>query len=127
MKKLFFTLMLLFTAAMVFAQGGEPVSFDLTASLATFSAASALTLLLTGWIKTALKVTGKYARWLSWAVAIVLAIVGWFLKIGMFEGLQWYIAIVYGFGIGLVSNGIFSSDTVKLILSVVGAQLSKNK
>lgn len=120
-------MMLLFVAVSVFAQGGDVASLDLSVSLATISGAAALTLIVSGWLKTTLKIEGKVARWLSWGVAIVLSIAGWFLKIGMFEGIQWYLAVVYGFGIGLVSNGIFTSETVKLILSVIGAQIKPNK
>lgn len=116
-------MLLLLAAFSVFAQGGDTSSIDLSVSLATFSSAAALTLVITGWLKTNLKIEGTYARYLSWGIAIVLSLAGWFLKIGMFEGIQWYLAVVYGFGIGLISNGIFTSDTIKTILSVIGAQL----
>jgi hypothetical protein len=127
MKKFLFLMSLLIFVFVVpvFAQASPDPPTGIIGSFATIAGVVSLTLLITGWIKTALKLVGKWARWVSWAVAIVISLVGWMLNFGLFEPLTWYIAIGYGFGIGLVANGLFTADTIQLILAFFKAQVKK--
>jgi hypothetical protein len=60
-----------------FCQTGNPSGIsDLPGAFATIGGMVSLTLLFTGWIKTTLEFTGKWARWLSWAVAMLLSFTG---------------------------------------------------
>ena len=105
---------------------GPPVGvIDLLFDLSTVAGAAAAVLLITGWIKTAFKLEGMFARWVSWIVAISLSYIGWFLNLGLFEPVTWPVALVYGFGIGLVANGIFTSEVIKAILAYFNAQVQR--
>lgn len=128
MKKIFFLCILLFALALpVIAQstGASPPVVELAIDLSTVAGVAAFTLLVAGWIKTAFKLEGKFARWVSWAVAIIVSIAGWKFNIGLFEPLTWWVSLLYGFGVGLIANGIYSSETVQLILAFFGAQIKK--
>ena len=129
MKTILLCFLMLFALAVpVFAQGLPPDTvgvFDFVIDLGTIAGAAAAVLLFTGWIKTAFKLDGMFARWVSWIVALSISFLAWLLNFGLFEPLTWYVALIYGFGIGLVANGIFTADTVKYILSLLGAQVLK--
>ncbi len=43
---------------------------------------------------------------LSWVVAVALCMFGWWQHLGFLDGLDWYIALLYGLGSGLAANGI---------------------
>lgn len=130
MKTLLLCFLMLFALAVpVFATSappdtGPPVGvLNLVFDLTTIAGAAAAVLLITGWIKTAFKLEGMYARWVSWIVAISLSFIGWLLNLGLFEPVTWPVALIYGFGIGLVANGIFTSETVQYLLSLFKAQV----
>ena len=132
MKTILLCFLMLFALAVpVFATSstpdiGPPIGVvDLLFDLSTIAGAAAAVLLITGWVKTAFKLEGKFARWVSWIVAISLSFLGWLLNLGLFEPVTWVVAIIYGFGIGLVANGIFTSETVQYILSLFKAQVLK--
>lgn len=127
---------LMFLMAMVaivvaaFAAGQEPgvPGFNLLEFITAFSsigAVAALVLPITGWIKTLLKLDGKSARWVSWIVAVIVSIVGWIFKLGIFAEMEWFIVVAYGFGTGLIANGIFTAETVQTILTFIGAQVKR--
>ena len=128
MKKLLLLCILLFALILPAAAqitGVSPPAVDLLADFTTIAGVAAFTLLIAGWIKTAFKLEGALARWVSWAVAIVISFVGWYFNIGLFDPLLWWQTIFYGFGIGLVANGIYSAETIQLILSFFGAQVKR--
>ena len=127
MKTLLLLCVLLFAFAVpTFAQGPPPDTvtvLNFAIDLGTIAGVASAVLLITGWVKTAFKLEGKFARWVSWIVAISLSLIGWLFNIGLFEPVTWFVAIIYGFGIGLVANGIFTSETVQYILSLFKAQV----
>lgn len=61
---------------------------------------------------------------LSWVVGVALCMFGWWQELGFLAGQQWYIALLYGLGSGLASNGI--ADT-GLIDWLIGLFKSKSK
>lgn len=124
MKKMFLFFVMLLSFIVAFAQGGvDPPTSGFWESFATISGVASLTLLITGWIKTALKLEGKWARWLSWTVSVLLSLFGWWQNVGLFELYTWWMTIIAGFGIGLVANGIFTAETVQIILAFFKAQV----
>lgn len=69
----------------------------------------------------------KVARWFSWIFAFVLvyisSVTGW-----AYEGFGTLRLLFYGIGAGLISNGYFSSEQVKLMLAIIiGAIEDKEK
>jgi hypothetical protein len=126
MKRIFLLFVLLIFSIPAFCQTGEPSGIsDLLGAFATIGGMVTLTLLFTGWIKTTLEFTGKWARWLSWAVAMLLSFAGWLLNLGIFQPVTWGVALIYGLGVGLVANGVFTSETVQKILALFKAQFLK--
>lgn len=128
MKKFisFFLFMMAFAIFPVYAQDvGSPVNIDLAGGFVTIAAVAALTLTITGYIKVWFKAQDNWARWVSWAVSILLSFIVWYFNLGIFEPLTWTATIIYGFGIGLIANGIFTSETVQALLAMIGAQVKK--
>ena len=68
----------------------------------------ALNIIITELTKKQIVVSDKLKHALSWTVSIGVAFVYNFLDLGIFAGLKWYNVLVYGFIIGLISNGVFS-------------------
>jgi hypothetical protein len=62
---------------------------------------------------------GAWPQIISWLVSIALCMLGYFLNLGMFEGVQWYYALAAGFGCGLASNGVFDIELVQKILEAI--------
>lgn len=54
----------------------------------------------------------------SWVVAILSALIFWWLQTGMFAGMLWYIALLYGFGGGLIANGLADINLVQGIINL---------
>lgn len=91
---------------------------------ASLAGLAALTLTATQWFKKGLKalkivLQGTVAGLLSWVVALLLCAVGFFFNIGILAGVQWYFIIVYGLAVGLISNGLFSLEHVKVFLEAI--------
>lgn len=125
---LIFTLLFAFCLP-VFAVGSppDPVGIvNVAIDVSTVSGIAALVLLVTGWLKTHLfKVGGKWARWLSWLVSMIICTILWIFNIGLFEPLTWTVALIYGIGIALVANGVFTAETVQKWLAFFKAQILK--
>ena len=55
---------------------------------------------------------------LSWVVAVALCMFGWWQHLGFLDGLDWYIALLYGLGSGLAANGIADIGLVQWLISL---------
>lgn len=94
-------------------------------SVTTLASTSILSLAVTGWAKTILNFKGTTAWVISMVVPIGLGFIAHVSGYGIFVGLNWIQVILTGVGVGLISNGIFSAETVKLILAMINAQIVK--
>ena len=65
------------------------------------------------------KMNATITHLVSWGLSIILAITASFLGLGMFAGMIWWVAGLYGIGVGLVANGIFSVPIVQTLLELV--------
>lgn len=101
MKRLimFLSVMAMFIAIPVFAfaQTGDPptnpISMEMFASLTALAAAIVA---ITAFVKNTFNTSGIITDIVSWVIGPLLAIAGWYFKLGMFEGILWYMAIIYG-------------------------------
>ncbi len=101
---------------MIFAQDGNAITGDIQSYFVSIAALASLVVIVSSWLNNLLNLSGFYKQLSSWVIAIILSFVGWALQIGMFVGLQWYIVILYGFGVGLVANGIFDVSIIQFVL-----------
>lgn len=119
MKKLilFFALMLGFVSA-AFAQTGEvSTGTDYDSMIATFAGC---VVLLTEGIKALFpKMKGLVTQIVSWTVGLVAAMLLWWLDAGFVADVEWYIALLYGFGASLVANGIADTGLVQWLIGLI--------
>lgn len=129
MKRLLLLISILFIALLTaVAQNVDPPldpGGNVLSYISTFAGAVLLVNLATGWLKTLLKWQGNAAKYLSWAVALIISLLGMVLNLGIFEPLVWWQAVLYAFGIGLAANGAFKTEIIQQILIFLMAQLKK--
>lgn len=111
MKRLIFlfTVLLLFVALPVelAAQSigeppeGNPISLEMFGSLTLLAAGI---LAVTGFLKKLFNTNGLWTDIISWAIGPLLGLIGWYFKLGLFDGVLWYVAILYGLVAALYAN-----------------------
>jgi len=129
MKKAFFFLTaLLIMPIALMAQDTGTIDPNIPEYFTTLLGISTLVTLLVGFVKKWLKLTGFWAQLVAWLMGIAVAYIGWIFKWGIFsEVILWYVPLIYGVAVGLVSNGIFNIEVVKSILRLFKLEPAKNK
>lgn len=61
---------------------------------------------------------GIWTQVVSWLVAVGLCMFGWWQHLGIFDGIEWYIALLYGLGSGLAANGIADIGLVQWVIGL---------
>ena len=130
MKKFIMFLFLLLVPVAIFAQ--EPVINPPTNWLEVFASinvwlgslagVSAVTVFLAAFVNTLFGTSGFWKQIVAWAIALILIIVGNLVNLGFMAQLSWLNTIVYGFAAGLISNGFFDLELVKMILRALGIE-----
>ena len=88
--------------------------------IATFAGFSGMVVLLTEGIKSLFpKMSGLVTQIVSWCVGIAGAMLLWWLDAGFVSDVQWYIALLYGFGASLVANGIADTGLVQWLIGLI--------
>ena len=118
---MFFAL-LLFPVA-IFAQDPQvPTSWvdvisNFNVWFATLAGIAAVTVFIAAAVNTLFKITKKIVKQLiAWLIAIVLVFAGNLLNIGFSAEFPWLTSLAYGFGAGLVANGMFDVQMVQAML-----------
>ncbi len=111
----FISLIAVFIPFTTFAQDGFNF-LEIGNSFADISTMIPLVLFLSSGLNNLLSLKKFGKQLVSWLIAIALAYIAWFLKLGMFEGQTWYMAGITGVAVALVANGIFDIPAVKLFL-----------
>jgi hypothetical protein len=131
MKKLFIFLFAAFTIFVIpfalFSQAtGDvitlpnlPITFEFSAYVATFFLYAATVVFLTSLINKFIKLKGFTKQYLSWFVALIVAIAAFLLNLGIFDPIKWYQALIYAFAAGLGANGIFDWKLIQTILQAI--------
>lgn len=116
---------MLFSTTALFAQdlvGGILPDGDFTEFFTTFGALVAAIPVVTEFLKHLFKVndnTPKFAiQLLSWGVGIILTMFGWWFQLGFLIGMEWYFALLYGFGASLAANGVADTKIIQWIFSL---------
>jgi len=120
---LVFATLLLFalTPTCLFAQGDAPppaVGFDFMSLFTSFAGFGAGVILLTGLIATHIGNWSAHGKSiLSWIIAALVGLAGWYFKLGIFNAIPWYqvLAIVVSFALG--SNVIYNVDWIRNLLA----------
>ena len=92
---------------------------DVVSLFNTIFTLSGAVIVLSEYVSRFTKADGKWARLQSWTVAILLGIFASWLNIGIFHDMDWKGGLLIGIITGLVSNGIFSIDSIKAILETL--------
>lgn len=127
MKKFKFLLLtlLLMTPVVAFCADGIDLSnpSGVEVYFISLAALSAVVLPVTNWVKNLFKLTGSWTVVLSWVVSVGLSFVGYWLKLGMFEGISIAWVLIYGVAAGMVSNSLFDIGIVNAILSLLSGRI----
>ena len=133
MKKTFALLMLVFLPFLVFGQVPEPPGdFNgfiewFKAALATWAGAFAAILLLTEKIKRILNLKGGGAVILSWVLSIPVSLIGFYFNIGIFAGVEWYVALIYALSFTLSANLGYLAPFIKEGVRILVDWISTSK
>lgn len=134
MKKLFlmtcFIIGFLFIpAAVIFAasvDGGETIGIDGVGSyFISLAALAGAVLSVTEFIKRIIHTSGSVAVILSWIVSLLIALIGWWLNLGIFENMTIVWVPIYGIAAGVVSNSLFDIGIVNAFLKLLGQKIPK--
>jgi len=98
---------------------------DFSVIFASLSSLAGAVLFLTDWIKKLAKWENGKVRWLSWLLSIVLAFVGYYLKLGMFAELNYAMTAAYGLMAAFIANGFFKTATAQTVLTALSSLFSK--
>lgn len=122
MNKILLALAFLFSCiTCIFAQGELPEeTIDYAANFATFAGVVGVTAVVTEFIKKLFKVEPSewVQRIISWVIGIGLGMFAWGFNLGMFEGLDWWQALLWGFGAGLASNGFWDTGLIEWLFGL---------
>jgi opacity protein-like surface antigen len=125
--------MLLF-ALPVFSQDVEPpqnwlaVVEGFSTWFGTFAGIAALGTFVAGFVNGLIKSTNKFLRqFIAWVVCIALAVVGNLVNLGFLSEATWLITVIYGFGAGLVANGLFDVPLVYAVIVAIESALGNKK
>jgi len=57
-------------------------------------------------------------QFVSWVIGILLTMFGWWFKLGFLIDIEWYYALMYGFGASLAANGIADTKIIQWIFTL---------
>lgn len=115
-----FLMLMLGTVSAVMAQGADVSVTDYDAMIGTFAGFAAGVVVLTEGLKGLFPdMKGWVTQLASWCVGIAGAMLLWWLDAGFVSDVQWYIALLYGFGASLVANGIADTGLVQWLIGLI--------
>lgn len=129
MKKYFLFLLFGFSALVsALAQADVlpevPVTLDLKVYVASFYMFAATTLAVTALLnRFAFKWTDSKARYLSWAVSLIIGYIAYFADFGIFIDATWYQVLIYVVGFALGANGLFKWEPIQAALKYLNLKV----
>jgi hypothetical protein len=59
------------------------------------------------------------AQVLSWVIGVVFALLGWYLELGLFVEMTWWLAGITGFMVSLAVNGVYDSGWIEAAWNLI--------
>lgn len=125
MKLLFCTVILfLSVTTVIYAQttAAENPTVSLEIAFATFTGLVAAIPIIVEFLKNLFGKTSETSNTivqiLSWLTGIVVTLIGWYFKLGFLVELEWWMALLYGFGASLAANGVADTKLIQAIISL---------
>lgn len=125
-------LLMMFLPSLVMAQetgsGGEKIDYN--QFFTTFAALSAVVPFVVEGVKKLIPALGDSKVGtiiVSWLIPIIVAMFGWGFDLGFLDPLEWWQALLYGLGAGLVANGLFSTGLIEWILGLFMKKSEESK
>jgi hypothetical protein len=126
MKKLLkfiMAVLLMLIPVSIFAQTGDDTTtgFDIMSLFTNFATFGAGVLVITGVITTyILKNISTLGRSItSWVIATIVGFIGWWLQLGIFVGIEWYMVLVVVISFATGSNIIYNVDWIRSLLAML--------
>lgn len=88
---------------------------------ANFAAVVSLTAIITEAVKKWLlmNMAGEWTqRIISWLIGVIIGLFGYFFNLGMFGEILWWQSLLWGFGAGLASNGLFDTGLIEWLFKL---------
>ena len=125
LKAFMLMVIMLLPATLLFAQDGtttDGTTFVFDSAFATFVGLVAAIPVVVEFFKNLFGKTKATPDWVvqvfSWETGIIMTMFGWFLHLGFLDGLTWYWALIYGFGVSLAANGVADTKIIEGIFSL---------
>lgn len=64
------------------------------------------------------RMEGIVTQIVSWVVGVGICLFGWWQHLGFLDGIEWYIALLYGLGSGLAANGIADTGLIEWVIGL---------
>lgn len=61
---------------------------------------------------------GIMTQIVSWVVGVGITMFGWWQNLGFLDGIEWYIALLYGLGSGLAANGLADTGLIEWVIGL---------
>ncbi len=100
---------------------------ELTANFLSIPALAAFVIVATSFVRNLSWLKKINPQYVSWGMSILLALIGWFLQIGIFVQLEWYYIFIYGLASGLIANGLYDWEVIKAVLSILELKTGEEK
>ena len=115
--------MLVISCLPVVAQGGtspETGVVDYSSAFGSLAALVAMIPVIVEAIKGLLpKLPRLVTQLAAWVVGVGLCLFGWWQGLGFLEGVEWYVALLYGLGSGLAANGIADTGLIDWLIGLL--------
>lgn len=115
--------LLLLVPVSIFAQTGNETTtgFDIMSLFTSFATFGIGVLVITGVVtKYILKSISTLGRSItSWVIAAIVGFIGWWLQLGIFAGVEWYMVLVIVISFATGSNIIYNVDWIRSLLAMI--------
>lgn len=115
--------MLVISCLPVVAQGGSSPETGVVDYSSAFGSLAALVAMIPVIVEAVKGLLPKLPRLVTqltaWVVGVGLCLFGWWQGLGFLDGVEWYVALLYGLGSGLAANGIADTGLIDWLIGLL--------